>query len=200
MASLLAVPANEGMRSARLGGTGSLGHRRAPGACRPVENGWVGHVAIAGRRPRSGASRRRASLSRPCTSQQGWPRSVVWVSSQRKLAEYRAAVPQLRQASLAGGSACAVEALPSSQTASHSGTRAGTSRPAARPATRLWGGKSRTKTLAPENACGFVELIPRLYHLTKGSSWEHSGGRLERLPNTFRTEVVHNTVLYVLYK
>ena len=52
------------------------------------------------------------------------------------------------------------------------------------------GGKSRTKTLAPENACGFVELIPRLYHLTKGSSWEHSGGRLERLPNTFRTEVV----------
>ena len=119
MASLLAVPANEGMRSARLGGTDSLGHRRAPGACRPVGNGWVGHIAIAGRRPRSGASRRRASLSRPCASQQGWPRSVVWVSSQRKLAEHRGAVPQLRQVSLAGGSACAVEALPSSQTALH---------------------------------------------------------------------------------
>ena len=44
---------------------------------------------------------------------------MVWVSSQRYLAEHRAAVPQLRQASLAGGSACAVEALPSSQTASH---------------------------------------------------------------------------------
>ena len=190
MASLLAVPANEGMRSARLGGTGSLGHRRAPGACRPVGNGWVGHIAIAGHRPRSGASRRRASLSRPCASQQGWPRSVVWVSSQRKLAGHRAAVPQLRQASLAGGSACAVEALPSSQTASHSGTRAGTSRPAARPATRLWGVKSRTKTLAPENACGFVELIPRLYHHTKGSSWEHSGGRVERFLNTYGTEVV----------
>ena len=76
MASLLAVPANEGMRSARLGGTGSLGHRRAPGACRPVGNGWVGHIAIAGRRPRSGASRRRASLSRPCASQQGWRRGL----------------------------------------------------------------------------------------------------------------------------
>ena len=129
MASLLAVPANEGMRSARLGGTGSLGHRRAPGACRPVENGWVGHVAIAGRRPRSGASRRRASLSRPCASQQGWPRSVVWVSSQRKLAEYRAAVPQLRQGSLAGGSACAVEAPPSSQTASHAAPAQGRAGP-----------------------------------------------------------------------
>ena len=190
MASLLAVPANEGMRSARLGGTGSLGHRRAPGACRPVGNGWVGHIAIAGRRPRSGASRRRASLSRPCTSQQGWPRSVVWVSSQRKLAEHRAAVPQLRQASLAGGSACAVEALPSSQTASHSGTRAGTSSPGSASRDPVVGGKSRTKTLAPENACGFVELIPRLYHLTKGSSWEHSGGRLERFLNTFGTEIV----------
>ena len=53
------------------------------------------------------------------------------------------------------------------------------------------GGKSRTKTLAPENACGFVELIPRLYHHTKGSSWEHSGGRLERFLNTFGTEIVH---------
>ena len=127
---MLAVPAHEGLRSARLGGTSSLGYQRAPGACGPVVNGWVGHVAIAGRRPRSGASRRRASLSRPCASQQGWPRSVVWVSSQRKLAEYRAAVPQLRQGSLAGGSACAVEALPSSQTASHAACRQGRARPA----------------------------------------------------------------------
>ena len=86
-------------------------------------------VAIAGRRPRSGASRRRASLSRPCTSQQGWPRSVVWVSSQRKLAEHRAAVPQLRQGSLAGGSACAVEAPPSSQTASHAAPAQGRAGP-----------------------------------------------------------------------
>ena len=44
----------------------------------------------------------------------------------------------------------------------------------------VFGGKSRTKTHTPENAYGFVELIPRLYHHTKGSSWEHSGGRLER--------------------
>ena len=129
MASLLAVPANEGLRSARLGGTGSLGHRRAPGACRPVENGWVGYVVIAGRRPRCGASRRRASPGRPCASQQGWRRSAVWVSSQRKLAEHRAAVPQLRQASLTGGSACAVGALPSSQTASHAAPAQGRAGP-----------------------------------------------------------------------
>ena len=148
MASLLAVPANEGMRSARLGGTGSLGHQRAPGACRPVGNGWVGHIAIAGHRPRSGASRRRASLSRPCASQQGWPRSVVWVSSQRKLAEYRAAVPQLRQASLAGGSACAVEALPSSQTAEQPASRAAAvqdEQPPRAVSATGFGGKSRTK-------------------------------------------------------
>ena len=183
MASLLAVPANEGMRSARLGGTGSLGHRRAPGACRPVENGWVGHVAIAGRRPRSGASRRRASLSRPCASQQGWPRSVVWVSSQRKLAEYRAAVPQLRQGSLAGGSACAVEAPPSSQTASHAAPAQGRAGPQRVPRPGFGvnrGQKSELrKMLIPRK-----ELIPRLYHHTKGSSWEHSGGRVERFLNT----------------
>ena len=70
------------------------------------------------------------------------------------------------------------------------GTRARTSRPAARPASRFLGGKSRTKSSTPENAYGFVDLIPRLYHHTKGSSWEHSGGRLERFLNTFRTEVV----------
>ena len=197
------------MRSARLGGTGSLGHRRAPGACRPVGNGWVGHIAIAGRRPRSGASRRRASLSRPCASQQGWRRSVVWVSSQRKLAEHRAAVPQLRQASLAAGSACAVEAPPSSQTASHAAPAQGRAvverglrdsgagracpspsrvvnsvrefldceRARARPRDPVLGCKSRTKIVPPENARGFVELIPGLYHHAKGSSWEHFGGR-----------------------
>ena len=37
------------------------------------------------------------SLSRPCASQQGWRRSVVWVSSEQPK---RAAVAQLRQASL----------------------------------------------------------------------------------------------------
>ena len=35
------------------------------------------------------------SLSRPCASQQGWRRSVVWVSSEQPK---RAAVAQLRQA------------------------------------------------------------------------------------------------------
>ena len=184
MASLLAVPANEGMRSARLGGTGSLGHQRAPGACRPVGNGWVGHIAIAGRRPRSGASRRREFPSRPCASQQGWRRGVVWVSSQQTPAEHSAAVPQLRQGSLAGGSACAVEAPPSSQTASHAACRQGRAGGPRVSRDPVLGGKSRTKTRTPENAYGLVELIPRLYHHTKGSSWEHSGGRVERFLNT----------------
>ena len=51
---MLAVPAHKGLRSARLGGTSSLGYRRAPGACRSVVNGWFGHAAIVGRPPRSG--------------------------------------------------------------------------------------------------------------------------------------------------
>ena len=190
MASLLAVPANEGMRSARLGGTGSLGHRRAPGACRPVGNGWVGHIAIAGHRPRSGASRRRASLSRPCASQQGWRRSVVWVSSEQPK---RAAVAQLRQVSLVCASACAVEALPSSQTAEQPASRAAavqdeqTRAPCRRP---VLGRKYRTKNHFPENACAFVELIPGPHDHAKGSCWAHSGGRWERLLNTLGTEVV----------
>ena len=60
------------------------------------------------------------------------------VSSQTP-AEHSAAVPQLRQGSLAGGSACTVEAPPSSQTASHAAPAQGRSRPAARPASRFWG-------------------------------------------------------------
>ena len=99
-------------------------------------------------------------------------------------------MPQLRQGSLAGGSACAVEAPPSSQTASHAACRQGRAGGPRASRDPVLGGKSRTKTRTPENAYGLVELIPRLYHHTKGSSWEHSGGRLERLPNTFRTEVV----------
>ena len=43
------------------------------------------------------------------------------------------------------------------------------------------GGKSRTKRRTPENACGFVEITPGLYHHAKGSSWEHAGGRSELL-------------------
>ena len=170
MASLLAVPANEGMRSARLGGTGSLGHRRAPGACRPVGNGWVGHIAIAGHRPRSGASRRRASLSRPCTSQQGWPRSVVWVSSQRKLAEHRAAVPQLRQGSLAGGSACAVEAPPSSQTASHAACRQGRAIPSSERG-------RRDQRRAPRRKVG-VHRGPRLLDLRQAALGSNRSSRV----------------------
>ena len=176
MASLLAVPANEGMRSARLGGTGSLGHRRAPGACRPVGNGWVGHIAIAVRRPRSGASRRRASLSRPCASQQGWPRSVVWVSSEQPK---RAAVAQLRQVSLVCASACAVEALPSSQTAEQPASRAAPSRTSSSRAPcrrQVLGARRGLKKVFSQNDCGFVELIPGPHHHAKGSSWAHSGG------------------------
>ena len=53
-------------------------------------------------------------------SQQGWRRSVVWVSSEQPK---RAAVAQLRQVSLVCASACAVEALPSSQTAEQPASR-----------------------------------------------------------------------------
>ena len=128
---MLAVPAHEGLRSARLGGTSSLGYRRAPGACRLVGNGWFGHVAIAGRRPRSGASHRRESLSRPCASQQGWQRSVVWVSSEQPR---RVDVAQLRQASSpvlrhVQWKHCRASRLPSSQP--RRGTAPGTSRPRA---------------------------------------------------------------------
>ena len=191
---MLAVPAHEGLRSARLGGTSSLGYRRAPGACRPVVNGWFGQVAIAGRGPRSGASHRSASLSRPCALQQGWRRSVVWVSSEQPK---RAAVAQLRQVSLVCASACAVEALPSSQTAEQPASRTAavqdeqTRAPCRRP---VLGRKYRTKNDFPENACGFVELIPGPHHHAKGSCWAHSGGRWERLLNTFRTDVVHTPI------
>ena len=137
MASLLAVPANEGMRSARLGGTGSLGHRRAPGACRPVENGWVGHVAIAGRRPRSGASRRRASLSRPCASQQGWRRGLgLFAAETRGVQSSRATVEAGQPRWWLGMCSGSTSEQPDRLAR---GTRARTSRPAARPATRFWG-------------------------------------------------------------
>ena len=57
------------------------------------------------------------SLSRPCASQQGWRRSVVWVSSEQPK---RAAVAQLRQASLpvlrhVQWKHCRAARLPSSQ-------------------------------------------------------------------------------------
>ena len=129
------------------------------------------------------------SLSRPCASQQGWRRSVVWVSSEQPK---RAAVAQLRQASL--------PVLRHVQWKHLRAARPPRTRHAARdePGPRasrdpVLGGKSRTKRRTPENAYGFVELIPRLYHLTKGSSWEHSGGRLKRFLNTFRSEVVRAT-------
>ena len=60
---------------------------------------------------------------------------------------------------------------------------------------QVLGHKYRTKTDFPENACGFVELIPGPHHHAKGSCWAHSGGRWERLLNTFRTEVVEITSL-----
>ena len=153
---MLAVPAHKGLRSARLGGTSSLGYRRAPGACRPVVNGWFGHAANAGRPPRSGASHRRASLSRPCASQQGWRRSVVWVSSEQPK---RAAVAQLRQVSLVCASACGVEALPSSQTTEQPASRAAAVQdeqlPRAVSATGF-GGNKQTKKGIFENDCGFT--------------------------------------------
>ena len=193
MASLLAVPANEGMRSARLGGTGSLGHRRAPGACRPVGNGWFGYVAIAGRRPRSGASHLRASLSRPCASQQGWRRSVVWVSSEQPK---RAAVAQLRQASLpvlrhVQWKHCRAARLPSSQPRARPPSRTSSSRAPCR--RQFWGQYADGKERFSKNDCGFVELIPVPHHHAKGSSWAHSGGQWERFINTLGTEVVNKT-------
>ena len=165
---MLAVPAHEGLRSARLGGTSSLGYRRAPGACRPVVNGWFGQVAIAGRGPRSGASHRSASLSRPCALQQGWRRSVVWVSSEQPK---RAPVAQLRQASPLCFGMCSgstAEQPDCEQPASRAAAVQDEQLPRAVSATGF-GGNSRTKKRGfPENACEFVEAIPGLHHHAKG--------------------------------
>ena len=51
----------------------------------------------------------------------------------------------------------------------------------------LGGKRVAEKSASPENACGFVEITPGLYHHAKGSCWGHSRGRWERFVNTFRT-------------
>ena len=51
----------------------------------------------------------------------------------------------------------------------------------------VFGGKLQTKSGNPENACGFVEITPGLYHHAKGSCWAHSRGRWERFVNTYGT-------------
>jgi len=70
------------------------------------------------------------SLSRPCASQQGWRRSVVWVSSEQPK---RAAVAQLRQASLpvlrhVQWKHCRAARLPSSQPRARPPSRTSSSR------------------------------------------------------------------------
>ena len=70
------------------------------------------------------------SLSRPCASQQGWRRSVVWVSSEQPK---RAAVAQLRQASLpvlrhVHWKHCRAARLPSSQPRARRPSRTSSSR------------------------------------------------------------------------
>ena len=148
------------------------------------------HLELAGRLG-SGASHPRASLSRPCASLQGWRRSVAWVSSEQPK---RAAVAQLRQASLpvlrhVQWKHCRAARLPSSQPRARRPSRTSSSRAPCR--RQVLGHKYRTKNDFPENACGFVELIPGPHHHAKGSCWAHSGGRWERLLNTLGTEVVY---------
>ena len=97
------------------------------------------------------------SLSRPCASQQGWRRSVVWVSSEQPK---RAAVAQLRRpASLCFG-------MCSGSTAEQPDCRAASLREAAVQDEQLpravsatgFGGNKQTKKGIFENDCGFVEL------------------------------------------
>ena len=129
------------------------------------------------------------SLSRPCASQQGWRRSVVWVSSEQPK---RAAVAQLRQASLpvlrhVQWKHCRAARLRAANLVR--GSVQDEQLPRAVSATVL-GKKSGRKSGFPENACGFVEVIPWLHHHAKGSSLAHPGGRWERFINTYGTEVV----------
>ena len=86
------------------------------------------------------------SLSRPCTSQQGWRRSVVWVSSEQPK---RAAVAQLRQASLpvlrhVQWKHCRAARLPSSQPRARPPSRTSSSRaPCRRQVLGAIGGRKR---------------------------------------------------------
>ena len=130
------------------------------------------------------------SLSRPCASQQGWRRSVVWVSSEQPK---RAAVAQLRQASLpvlrhVQWKHCRAARLPSSQPRARPPSRTSSRAPCRR---QVLGVNRGRKSGISQNDCGFVDIIPGLHHHAKDSSFAHSGGRWERLINTFRTEVVH---------
>ena len=69
-------------------------------------------------------------------------------------------------------------------------SRSRASRPSSASRDPVFGGKLQTKSGNPENACGFVEITPGLYHHAKGSCWAHSRGRWERFVNTYGTEVV----------
>ena len=108
------------------------------------------------------------SLSRPCASQQGWRRSVVWVSSEQPK---RAPVAQLRQASPLCFGMCSGstgEQPDCEQPASRAAAVQDEQLPRAVSATGF-GGNSRTKKRGfPENACGFVEVIPGLHRHAKG--------------------------------
>ena len=126
------------------------------------------------------------SLSRPCASQQGWRRSVVWVSSEQPK---RAAVAQLRQASLpvlrhVQWKHCRAARLPSSQPRARPPSRTSSSRAPCR--RQVLGAIRGRKNGFSKNDCGFVELIPGPHHHAKGSSWAHSGGQWERFINTLR--------------
>ncbi len=86
------------------------------------------------------------SLSRPCASQQGWRRSVVWVSSEQPK---RAAVAQLRRpASLCFGMCSGSTAeQPDCRAASLArGRRPGRAAPARRVGDRFWGQFADEKT------------------------------------------------------
>ena len=103
-------------------------------------------------------------------------RIAARMAAQRGLGLFRAAEESSRSTVEAGqppcASACAVEALPSSQTAEQPASREAAVQdeqlPRAVSATGF-GGNSRTKKRGfPENACGFVEVIPGLHRHAKG--------------------------------
>ena len=115
------------------------------------------------------------SLSRPCASQQGWRRSVVWVSSEQPK---RAAVAQLRRpASLCFGMCSGSTAeQPDCRAASLArGRRPGRAAPARRVGDRFWGQKADEKTDFLKTLAGSYR--PSLGYITmqKAHPWRTQG-------------------------
>ena len=127
------------------------------------------------------------SLSRPCASQQGWRRSVVWVSSEQPK---RAAVAQLRQASLpvlrhVHWKHCRAARLPSSQPRARQPSRTSSSRAPCR--RQVLGAISRqkkgfSKTIAGSSSSSLGHTTMQKAHpgRTQGVSGSDSSILMER--------------------